>query len=68
MFTPIKIKTMTKQSIYILFDGNAKEAMEFYHSCLGGKLDLTSVGDSFMKNMLPENFHNRILNGRLKSD
>ena len=59
---------MIKQTIYILFDGNAKEAMEFYKSCLGGQLQLTSVGDSPLKNMLPENFHKKTLNGRLQSD
>ena len=59
---------MIKQTIYILFDGNAKEAMEFYQSCLSGQLQLTSVGDSPLKNMLPENFHKKTLNGRLQSD
>lgn len=59
---------MVKQTIYVLFDGCAKEAMEFYQSCLGGQLQLTSVGDSPLKNMLPESFQNKILNGRLQSD
>jgi PhnB protein len=59
---------MTKQSIYILFDGTAKEAMEFYQFCLGGTLQLTKVGDSVFKNMLPEIFHSKILNGRLQGD
>lgn len=59
---------MIKQSIYILFDGNAKAAMEFYQSCLGGQLQLTSVGDSPLKNMMPESFHRKTLNGRLQSD
>ena len=59
---------MTKQTVYIFFDGNAKAAMEFYQSCLGGKLQLTSVADLPMRNLFPEIFHNRILNGRLQSD
>jgi PhnB protein len=42
--------------------------MEFYLACLDGQLQLSSVGESPMKNMFPELFHNKILNGRLQSD
>jgi len=59
---------MTKQTIYILFDGTARQALEFYQSCLGGNLQLTTVGDSPMKQMMPETFHHKILHGRLQSD
>ena len=59
---------MIKQSIYLFFDGNAKEALEFYQSCLGGKLQLTPVGGSFMKNILPLSFHDKTLNGSLLSE
>lgn len=31
---------------YIFFDGQAKEAMEFYKSVFGGKLDIQTMGDS----------------------
>ncbi|MDQ1018252.1 VOC family protein [Streptomyces afghaniensis] len=30
---------------YIAFDGNARQAMEFYHDVLGGKLELGTFGD-----------------------
>ncbi|MEU0626300.1 VOC family protein [Streptomyces sp. NPDC005989] len=30
---------------YIAFDGNARQAMEFYHEVLGGKLELGTYGD-----------------------
>lgn len=30
---------------YIAFDGNARQAMEFYHQVLGGKLELGTFGD-----------------------
>ncbi|MFD3557855.1 VOC family protein [Streptomyces goshikiensis] len=30
---------------YIAFDGNARQAMEFYHEILGGKLELGTFGD-----------------------
>ena len=29
---------MTTLTPYLLFDGNCKQAMEFYKSCLGGEL------------------------------
>lgn len=30
---------------YIAFDGNARQALEFYHDVLGGKLELGTFGD-----------------------
>jgi PhnB protein len=70
LINSIKIKKMdmAKQSVYILFDGTAKEAMEFYHLCLGGHLQITSVGESPMKALFPVSFHNKTLNGRLQSE
>jgi len=54
-------------SPYLLFDGNCKEAMEFYQSALGGELSLTKVGDSPMKDAFPVQLHGRVVNARLKS-
>ena len=31
---------------YLTFDGNAREAMTFYHSVLGGELTITTFGQS----------------------
>ncbi|NTY00593.1 hypothetical protein [Deinococcus sp. JMULE3] len=31
---------------YLGFDGQAREALEFYRSCLGGTLDLMTIADS----------------------
>lgn len=56
---------MTTLSTYLLFDGNCKKAMEFYHACFGGELTQTSVGQSPMKNSFPESMHSRIVNARL---
>ncbi|MFG3342095.1 VOC family protein [Glycomyces sp. NPDC048151] len=33
---------------YVQFDGDAREAMEFYHSVLGGELKLNTFGESGM--------------------
>ena len=54
-------------STYLLFDGDCKPAMEFYHSILGGELTLTTVGESPMKDSFPSSMHSRVLNARLKS-
>ena len=52
---------------FLLFDGNCAEAMTFYHKCLGGDLSITKLGDSPMKNMLPQDKWERIINAHLKS-
>jgi PhnB protein len=41
--------------------------MTFYHQCLGGELTLTKLGDSPMKDQLPAQKHERIINAHLKS-
>ena len=38
---------------FLLFDDNCAEAMAFYQSCLGGKLTITTVGDTSMKTQVP---------------
>ncbi len=58
---------MLKTAPFLLFDGNCAEAMTFYHKCLGGELSLTRLGDSPMKDMLPPEKHNRIINAHLKN-
>jgi PhnB protein len=58
---------MLRCTPFLLFDGNCAEAMTFYHQCLGGELTLTKLGDSPMKDQLPPEKHNRIINAHLKS-
>jgi len=52
---------------YLNFNGNTKEAMEFYHSIFGGKLDLQTFGESGMSN-ISEKQKNLIIHARLESD
>ena len=52
---------------FLLFDGNCAEAMAFYKSCLSGELTLTKVSDTPMKDQVPPEKHNRIINAHLKS-
>lgn len=56
---------MLRCTPFLLFDGNCAEAMTFYHDCLGGELILTKLGDTPMKDMLPAEKHERIINAQL---
>jgi PhnB protein len=58
---------MTTLTPYLLFEGNCKQAMEFYESCFGGELTRTFVKDSPAKDFMPAFQHEKILNARLKS-
>jgi PhnB protein len=58
---------MLRATPFLLFDGNCAEAMAFYHECLGGELKLTKLGDTPMKDQLPPEKHDRIINAYLKS-
>jgi PhnB protein len=58
---------MLRCTPFLLFDGNCAEAMTFYNNALGGELTLTKLGDTPMKDMLPAEKHDRIINAYLKS-
>ena len=58
---------MTTLTPYLLFDGNCKQAMEFYQACLGGELTQVKVGDSAARDFMPAFQHEKTLNARLKS-
>jgi PhnB protein len=58
---------MLRANPFLLFDGNCAEAMSFYHRCLGGELTMTRLGDSPMKDQLPPEKHDRLINAHLKS-
>lgn len=58
---------MLRSTPFLLFDGNCAEAMSFYHRCLGGDLTMTKLGDSLMKDQLPAEKHNRVINAHLKT-
>jgi PhnB protein len=56
-----------KTTPYLLFDGNCREAMEFYHGIFGGELSVTTVGESPMHDGFPVAEHSKVLNARLRS-
>lgn len=50
---------------YLTFDGNAAEAMKFYHSIIGGELSMQTFGEANMAEK-PED-KNRIVHATLKN-
>ena len=58
---------MMKLTPYLLFDGKCREAMEFYRSCLGGKLTLTTVKDSPAKDRMQASQQDKVLNAYLSA-
>lgn len=46
---------------YLTFNGNCREAMQFYKSCLGGELALQSINDSPHADKLPVTMRQNIL-------
>jgi PhnB protein len=56
---------MAQINSYLTFNGNCREAMQFYQKCLGGKLRLQTVGDSPLADQLPSKMKQCILHGTL---
>lgn len=50
---------------YLMFDGNCREAMNFYRDCLGGDLNLKTIGESPMKDTMPAEKHEKIMHAAL---
>jgi PhnB protein len=55
-------------SVYLFMYGKCEEAMKFYQSALGGKLDIQLVGDSPAKEQWPESWHGKVMHSTLKGD
>jgi PhnB protein len=51
---------------YLTFNGNCREAMEFYRNCLGGELTLQRIGDSPLGEQLPPEMKACILHSTLQ--
>jgi PhnB protein len=54
---------------YLRFNGNAREAFDFYKSCLGGEVTLQTVGQSPVAQFMPDKkndvFHAQLKKGDL---
>lgn len=58
---------MTYVNTYITFNGNCREAMNFYQECLGGELFFQTVGESPMADKMPLKMKESILHSTLIS-
>jgi PhnB protein len=56
---------MATINAYLTFNGKCREAMNFYQSCLGGALQLQTVGESPMANQMPVKMKEHILHATL---
>ncbi len=52
---------------YLIFDGQCKEAMRFYQQCLGGDLQLQTVGESALAEQMPPAYKDAILHSSLRT-
>jgi len=59
---------MPQLNAYLNFDGNCAEAMRFYQSVLGGKLDVMTFGESPMCDQMPPGSGDRVMHARLDAD
>jgi PhnB protein len=57
---------MTTLTPYLLFEGNCREAMEFYKTCFDGELTLVKVKDSPAKNHMSGAQQDKVLYAQLK--
>jgi PhnB protein len=56
---------MQQINSYLTFNGNCREAMNFYQKCLGGELFLQPIGTSPMAEMMPPQMKDSILHATL---
>ncbi len=59
---------MTQINSYLTFNGNCREAMNFYKDCLGGELTLQTIGDSPLADKMPPQMKECILHATLIKD
>src|SRR5215831_138902 len=59
---------MTQINSYLTFNGNCREAMNFYRECLGGELVMQTVGESPLAESMPSKMKKSILHSTLTKD
>ncbi|MEN9444342.1 MAG: hypothetical protein RIS47_1232 [Bacteroidota bacterium] len=59
---------MAQINPYFTFNGNAREAMEFYQQCLGGELVVMPMSEAPMADTMPPEVQNLVMHATLKSD
>lgn len=58
---------MAQANVYLSFDRNCAEAMNFYKNALGGELELQKVGESGMAAHMPAEMHDQVMHSMLTS-
>lgn len=56
---------MTSLITYLTFNGNCREAMQFYKECLGGELHFQTIGESPLSDKMPRQMRDSILHSTL---
>ncbi len=59
---------MTLINSYLTFNGNCREAMQFYQECLGGELRFQTIGESPLSDRMPQKMKVCILHATLTRD
>ncbi len=59
---------MARIDAYLTLDGETREAMAFYQACLGGTLEIQTVGESPMAEEMPPETHRKVLHAMLQHD
>lgn len=59
---------MTHLIPFLSFNGNCREAMEFYRDCLDAELSIETMGESALGNDLPESVKDYIFQAVLQKD
>jgi len=59
---------MSQINSYLTFGGNCREAMNFDKDCLGGHLDLQTIGESPLAGKMPQEMKDCILHAALTND
>lgn len=53
---------------YLTFNGNCREAMDFYQKCLGGELNFETIGESPLCEEMPSKMKRCILHSTLTNE
>ncbi|MGB4843253.1 MAG: VOC family protein [Ferruginibacter sp.] len=59
---------MTQINSYLTFGGNCRQAMHFYKDCLGGELNLQTIGESPLADKMPQQMKDCVLHATLTKD
>jgi len=58
---------MTQINPYLTFNGNCRQAMTFYHECLGGELKMMTMKETPMAAQIPPEAQNNIMHANLQN-